>query len=230
MLLGDREFTSEEVAALCGVTRVTVADWIARGKIGVRWTTGGHRRIPRASLAEFMAGQGYVLPRIVATQRALVVLVDDEVAWRDRLRVDLEASGDFDVAAVEPGIATLLDIAARRPDALLVDLRMPGFYSRQLIEAVRDEPALAATVVVALAVFDEEVSAAKRIGADAALPKSRASELPALLARILTDRQRRVARGESELTIMVRADGDGAGEDTAPSSLIAAALGDEPPS
>lgn len=197
MELGDREFTSEEVAALCGVTRVTVADWIARGKLSVRWTAGGHRRIPRASLAEFMARQGYAVPRIVENPRALVLLLDDELEWRGRVEADLERTGDMDVEALPPGMGALLSIGARAPDALLIDTRMPGFDTRQLFEAIRREPGLAETIVIALTTHDEEGPAVKRFGADAALPKQRVAELHDLLVRILSERQRRASGGAS---------------------------------
>lgn len=191
MGLGDREFTSEEVAVLCGVTRVTVAEWITRGELSARWTTGGHRRIPRASLAEFMRRHGYAPPRSVATRRALVLLIDDEPEWRERLQHELEQTGDFDVRGFGHAVEALLAVGALRPDVLLVDTWMPGFDVRQLIEAVRRDPTMAETITVALTSCEEEIPSTRRFGADVALPKDRACELLDLLAQVLTVRQRR---------------------------------------
>jgi excisionase family DNA binding protein len=201
MLLGDREFTSEEVATLCGVTRVTVADWIARGKIGVRWTSGGHRRIPRASLAEFMSKQGYALPRIVSNAGALVLAIDDESEWRERVRHLLEGTGVFQVETMQPGVDALLSIGVRCPDVLLIDTRMPGFDAPQLIESVRREKALCDTIIVALTTYEEESAGARRFGADSALTKSRVADLAPLLVRILTERQRRVIAGDGDAVV-----------------------------
>jgi excisionase family DNA binding protein len=193
MLLRDREFTSEVAAALCGVTRVTVADWIARGRLEVRWTAGGHRRIPRASLAEFMARQGYALPRIVQSPRALVLLLDDEVEHRARLSAMLEQTGDFDVEALRPGVDALIAIGARCPDALLISARMPGFDAFQLVEAARRQASLAEMVVVMLTAHEEEGPAARRYGADAGIARDKIDEVAPLLARVLSERQRRGA-------------------------------------
>jgi excisionase family DNA binding protein len=143
MQLGDREFTSEEVADLCGVTRVTVADWISRGRLAVRWTSGGHRRIPRASLAAFMLEQGDLLPRSVESPRALTLVLDHDGERRNALAALFGGSVDFEVESCEPGIDALLSIGARRPDVLAFATRIPGFDTPQFITAVRGIPLMA---------------------------------------------------------------------------------------
>jgi excisionase family DNA binding protein len=90
-MLADREFTTEEIARMCGVSRPAVVEWIRRGLLVSRTTEGGHRRVPRRDLALFLEAHGYALPRSVERRRPLVFLVDDERTFRGAVA---EALGD----------------------------------------------------------------------------------------------------------------------------------------
>lgn len=193
MRIGDREFSTEEVAALCGVTRVTVVDWISRGLLEARLTPGGRRRVPRASLAVLMERQGYELPRVVAAERPLVFVVDDEAMWRNSLRTMLERDGDLQVETFGHGADVLIAIGARRPDVLILDMVMPGFDGRQIIQAIRADEALNSIAIIALTSYIEELASARRYGANLAIQKDEAREVRRHVAQVLHETQRRVA-------------------------------------
>lgn len=188
--LGEREFTTEEIAQMCGVSRPAVVEWIGRGLLPARLTEGGHRRVARAALAAFLSQQGYKLPPEVARAKPMVVVIDDETIWRATLEATL-ISG-YDVRTYPQGVEVLVAIGALRPDIIVVDTRMPGFDGYALVEALRNHGVLVDALVVALTQSDEEVSGAKSIGAHGAIAKSRVSELPQLLTRLLMEYQRRV--------------------------------------
>lgn len=192
MTLGDREFTSEEVAEMCGVTRVTVADWITRGRLSVRWTTGGHRRIPRGSLAAFMREQGYSLPRSIDSARALTVVMHAHPVRQIELADVFDLPGEFDVERMVPGIDALLTIGAKRPDVLVFATRAPGFDTPQFIESLRLMPTMIECALVAVMTHEEEASALRRLGVDIITTMDRLGELRTSVVRWLTEHQRRV--------------------------------------
>lgn len=175
---------------MCGVSRPAVVEWIGRGLLPARLTEGGHRRVARAALAAFLSQQGYKLPPEVARAKPMVVVVDDETIWRATLEATL--STGYDVRAYAQGVEVLVAIGALQPDIIVIDTRMPGFDGYALVETLRNHRALGEALVVALTQHDDEAAGAKAVGAHGALAKSRISELPKLLTRLLMEYQRRV--------------------------------------
>ena len=193
-MLGDREFTTEEIAQICGVSRPAVVDWITRGTLRARLTDGGHRRVARASLSEFLRGQGYRVPLEVGRERPLVFVIDDESMWRSWIEEALQRDGDFDIETFAPGTEVLLATGEYKPDVIVFDLRMPGIDSHQLLEALhetRDD--LGDVLLVAMGAHDDELPLARRNGAHLALSKMRVKtgELHPMLVKLVSEKQRR---------------------------------------
>lgn len=188
-MLGDREFTSEEIAQMCGVSRPAVVEWISRGFFPVRLTEGGHRRVRRRDIAAFLARQGYPLPIEVERERPVLAVIDDEPIWRATLQSMFDAT--CEVKTWTSPFDALLALGALKPDVAVVDFDFAGMDGRHLLGVIARAPTLAATVRVALCPHEDEVATARRLGAHLALPKARVQEFPAVLTRHLNDVQRR---------------------------------------
>lgn len=120
-----------------------------------------------------------------------VVIADDHGMIREGLRMILESHGVEVVGEAADGAAAVRSAAALRPDAVLMDLRMPGVDG---IAATREIVAAGTAEVLALTSFDEDelVFAAIRAGAAGFLLKTTA-------AGPLVDAVQRVAAGEGVL-------------------------------
>jgi DNA-binding response OmpR family regulator len=75
-------------------------------------------------------------------QEGRVLVVDDEPMVRETLGQVLSDEGYVVDLAVD-GETALEAVRAARPDAILLDLMMPGMNGRQFLQALRDEPAYA---------------------------------------------------------------------------------------
>ncbi len=69
--------------------------------------------------------------------RASVLVVDDEKAIRDSLRMILEFE-DYRVDEAADGDAALRRVAERQPDALLLDIKMPGLDGLAVLRMLRE--------------------------------------------------------------------------------------------
>lgn len=89
-----------------------------------------------------------------------VLVVDDEPMVRETLGQFLSDEGYVVDLAVD-GEAALERVHAARPDAILLDLMMPGMNGRQFLQALRDQPAYASVpVLIMTAVHGLEVNLA----------------------------------------------------------------------
>jgi DNA-binding response OmpR family regulator len=79
----------------------------------------------------------------------LVMVIEDEKEIRDLLRYNLERSG-YRVAAFADGEEGLEQLFASRPDAVVLDLMLPGRNGLEILREVRAEPATADLPVIVL--------------------------------------------------------------------------------
>lgn len=89
-----------------------------------------------------------------------VLVVDDEPMVRETLGRVLSDEG-YDVDLAVDGASALERVHAACPDAILLDLMMPGMNGRQFLQALRQEPAYGAVpVLIMTAVHGLEVNLA----------------------------------------------------------------------
>ncbi|WP_028935918.1 response regulator transcription factor [Pseudonocardia spinosispora] len=103
-----------------------------------------------------------------------VLLADDQALVRAGFRALLDAQPDITVVGEAGDGAEAIRIAtAKRPDVVLMDIRMPGTDGLEATRRIAADPALAATRVLILTTFDEDeyVFEAVRIGASGFLVK-----------------------------------------------------------
>jgi len=93
-----------------------------------------------------------------------VLVVDDKEMMRDSVAGTLARAG-FEVTTADGGEAALTALAAKRPDVLVTDLKMPGMTGLELIERVRAiDDELPIVMMTAFATVETAVRAVK-IGA-----------------------------------------------------------------
>ena len=79
--------------------------------------------------------------------RRRIVIVDDEVIVRESIRLALEHAG-YAVTAVEDHGTAMASIKAASPDLVVMDLYMPGGDGREIMRAMKSDPATAKTPVI----------------------------------------------------------------------------------
>jgi len=128
----------------------------------------------------------------------LILIIDDEESMRDSCSQILLKSR-YRVETVSDGTAGLLKIRDLRPDAVIVDLKMPGISGFEVLEELgRIDPRIVAIVVTGYATVESAVEAMKK-GAFDFLPKPfTPEELRMILSRALE--HRRLALEAEKLT------------------------------
>jgi excisionase family DNA binding protein len=170
--------STREVAEICEVTHVTVGNWIRSGKLKAWRVPGGWYRIRPEDLFTFLAAGEMPVPEGLGVQRGSprqhVLVVDDDPVFVDVVTRALSAFSDrYHVISASDGFDAGRKIAECRPDAVILDLRMPGLDGFSVCERLKQSEEYAdIKVIVASGYLDEEARAqAEAAGADLCLAK-----------------------------------------------------------
>src|SRR5204862_7974211 len=100
-----------------------------------------------------------------------ILLVDDEPAMLELLRVTF-ASAEVVVEEVPSGEAALVSLDGTLPDAVVLDIRLPGIDGTELCRRLRRDPRTARLPIVVLSGGDRaELEHAREAGADEVVRK-----------------------------------------------------------
>ena len=149
-------FTTGEVARICRVAPRTVSKWFDTGQLkGYRIPGSKDRRIPRDQLLRFMKAHGIPIKGLeVGVTRVLVV--DDEYEMADILRTSLEREIGYSVKVATNAFEAGMLADDFRPHVILFDLDIADGDVRTVLRALKANPELAATKVIAVSERDDE--------------------------------------------------------------------------
>ncbi len=139
-----------------------------------------------------------------------ILLVDDEPALRELLRATFEGA-DVSVDEASSGQEAEERIRRRRPDVIVLDLRMPGMDGTELCTRLQADPKTKSIPIVLLTGAEpEEARRAQRAGATALVRKPFSPlDLLSIVQRVagtaqVTRRPRRAKHGDEELLLYAR--------------------------
>ncbi len=149
-------YTTGEVARICRVAPRTVSKWFDTGQLkGYRIPGSKDRRIPREQLFRFMRAHGMPVKGLeVGTTRVLVV--DDEYSMADILRTSLEREVGYEVKVATNAFEAGMLADDFRPHVILLDVEITDQNVRAILRALKSNPELAATKVVAIGEKEEQ--------------------------------------------------------------------------
>lgn len=149
--------TTFQAARLCGVSHKSIERWIDAGFLRGFRTPGGHRRVHRADLLEFIQKRRTTerIGETVATPSAevpRVLVVDDDATIRD-LFVEFfrtAGHGKYQIEVASSGYEAGVQVERFNPHVVLLDLMMDDLDGFEVCRNLRNDPSHATTIVVAV--------------------------------------------------------------------------------
>lgn len=152
----DNTLTTREVAKLLGLAVRSVQLMVDRGELQAWKTSGGHRRIARDSVTQWLAqrpGNGMGIPirvsepstvgarrRSTDSRQPTVVLIEDSGHFQSVIKLMLQRSHPHvSLHVASDAMVGLALCGAVRPDVLMVDLLLPGIDGATLISSLRSQ-------------------------------------------------------------------------------------------
>jgi excisionase family DNA binding protein len=162
-------FTASELARFCHVDLKTIHNWVDKGEIRHFRTPGRHLRFRRLDVLDFLHKYGYPIPEALRGSKPKIAVLDADPGVLAAVRRALGRR--FEVTAFADPFEALVGIGSARPDALVLDLALPGMDALRFLERLK---ALDATAPIRLIIYssqDQQRRAALDAGASDFVPK-----------------------------------------------------------
>ena len=137
----DDTFTVFKASKHCKVSSKTIINWIEAGHINAYKTVGGHRRIKRPDLEEFMKKQGIPIPNVeMKDERKRILVVDDDPIIVETIVQALEEDEyDYDVISASDGFEAGLQVNHFHPHLMILDIMMPGIKGDEVCKKIKSD-------------------------------------------------------------------------------------------
>ncbi len=173
-------FSTFDISKICNVHHTTVIYWINEKKIPAYLTPGGHRRVKKEDLLDFMRKFNIPIPDTLARVYKRILVIDDDHDALDELNSALRAEG-FEVDLASSGFEAGQKVHVCKPDLILLDFMMPGMDGFEACSILKNDKETASIPVIAVTALNggDEVEKIKECGVNAYFSK------PLDLARLI---------------------------------------------
>jgi excisionase family DNA binding protein len=167
--------TVSQACKYCKVSSKTIINWIDAGHIKAYKTVGGHRRIKKEDLDEFMRKNAMPLPaESKGEERKKILVVDDDKIIVETLVQALEEDEyGYELISASDGFEAGLQVNHFKPDLIILDIMMPDINGYEVCQKIKCNPQTQDTKIIVLSAYlnDEAFKQMKEYGADACFSK-----------------------------------------------------------
>ncbi len=132
----------------------SVANWVDQDLLKAHRTPGGHRRVRVEDLLEFLREHNMPIPQELDGQPPLILVVDDEPAVATMIAHAIrDAHPEYEVLEANDGFQAGTLVATRKPEVVLLDLRMPGINGFDVCRQIKSQEETRSTHVIAMTAY-----------------------------------------------------------------------------
>lgn len=145
--------TTFQAAKLCGVSHKSIERWIDSGLLRGFRTPGGHRRLNRSDLLEFVAhrrtdGNGAAPMERIGPVRVLIV--GDEPVADPAITSQFDATDRFAIESASSCFEAGILVERYRPQVLVIDLEMDSLDGAAIWHHIRNDATHSGVLVIAV--------------------------------------------------------------------------------
>lgn len=167
--------TVSQASKYCNVSPKTIINWINGGHMKAYKTVGGHRRIKKEDLDEFLKKNGMPLPEESKGEQKKKILVvdDDKIIVETIVQALEEDEHGYEMISASDGFEAGLQVSHFKPDLVILDIMMPDINGYEVCQKIKCNPLTKDTKIVVLSAYlnDDAFKQMKEYGADACFSK-----------------------------------------------------------
>ncbi|MGV8073095.1 MAG: response regulator [Syntrophobacteraceae bacterium] len=165
----------------CRVSPQTIVNWINTGKLKAYKTAGGHRRIMKSDLADFLHkhnmpafGSSSLSKDDSGAKRKRVLVVDDDPVIVQTITAALEEDRhNYEVNSASDGFEAGMKVGDFKPDLVILDIMMPGLDGYEVCHTLKTAENTRHVKIIVLSGYlsDENYRKMREFGADECFSK-----------------------------------------------------------
>ena len=162
--------TTTEACSLIGVSKTVVKKLADQGVLQTWKTPGGHRRLLRSSVDEYLASFNRapstlddVVPEAFDSDAMTVLIVEDDLVTVQLLVKVVESLNlKVNVVTALNGYEGLMKVGSHKPDVILADLMMPKMDGYTMLNSIRHfDDGMNATIIVITSFEEKDIDREK---------------------------------------------------------------------
>src|SRR3990172_3772761 len=163
--------TVSQAGKYCRVSPKTIINWIDAGHIKAYKTMGGHRRIKKEDLDQFLKQNAMPLPSDSKAEekRKILVVDDDKIIVETIVQALEEDEYGYEMISASDGFEAGIQVSHFKPDLLILDIMMPDINGYEVCRKIKSDPASKDVKIIVLSAYlnEEAFEQMKAYGADA---------------------------------------------------------------
>ena len=171
----DDILTVFQASKYCYVSPKTIINWIEAGHIEAYKTVGGHRRIKKSDLENFMRKQGIPIPEkeIISERKRILIVDDDAIIVETIVQALEEEEYDYEIVSASDGFEAGLQVNHFKPHLLILDIMMPDIKGYDVCKRIKTNEETKDIKIIVLSAYldDERFKKMKEYGADLCFSK-----------------------------------------------------------
>jgi excisionase family DNA binding protein len=171
----DNILTVFQASKYCNVSPRTIINWVEAGHIEAYKTVGGHRRIRKSDLQDFMRKQGIPIPEkeITSERRRILIVDDDPIIVETIVQALEEEEYDYEIISASDGFEAGLQVNHFKPHLLILDIMMPDIKGYDVCKKIKSNEETKDTKIIVLSAYldEEKFKKMKEYGADLCFSK-----------------------------------------------------------
>ena len=159
----------------CKVSSKTIINWIESGHIKAFKTVGGHRRIKKTDLEDFMKKQGIPIPEeeLKEERKRILIVDDDQIIVETLVQAFEEDEYNYEVISAADGFEAGLQVNYFKPHLMILDIMMPDIKGYEVCKKIKSDNVTKDMKIIVLSAYldEEKFKKMKEFGADLCFTK-----------------------------------------------------------
>src|SRR5262249_16660330 len=136
-----RAYSTLDVSRMCQVDPATVARWCDQGRLKCLRRPGGHRRIVKEDLVEFLRSHQMPVPSEIGPNRPLILVSPCDGDFVKAIRSATRAYAPvLDIQQAPDLVTALLRLGVEKPEMFLLSVGQSEFDPIDVVKSIRKNP------------------------------------------------------------------------------------------